>query len=49
MLPLMSKITPIETGASSLEKCLDLLLILAFEKVEVIAVESGDQPVQADR
>ncbi len=49
MLPLMSKITPIETGASSLEKCRDLLLVLAFKELEVLFVEAGDQAVHGIR
>ena len=43
MLPLMSKITPMETGVSSLEKSHDFLLDAVLKYAEVFLFEAGDQ------
>ena len=43
MLPLMSKITPSEIGASSLEKMLDLLLLPPVEDFEIVLLQTGHQ------
>ena len=45
MLPLESKITPSETGASSLENVANLLRRIAFEQLEVLFFKPGDQAV----
>ncbi len=46
MLPLQSKITPTESGASSLENWVDLLLVLVLEYAEVLLVQPGDEAVE---
>jgi hypothetical protein len=46
MLPLMSKDHADRNRGVFAGERLDLLLVFAFEKVEVLAVESGYQPVQ---
>ena len=44
MLPLMSKITPMETGTSSLEKSHDFLFDAVLEDAEILLFEPGHQP-----
>ncbi len=46
MLPLVSKTSPIEIGASSLEKSVMLLLDFVFEKPEMLLLEPCDKAVQ---
>ena len=45
MLPLMSKITPSETGASSLENVLISCGALALEELKIVFIQPGHQPV----
>ena len=49
MLPLVSKTSPIEMGASSLEKLRDLLFDFVFEKAEMFFFETSHKPVQRIR